>query len=236
MPASTTFHRSRPVRGRPEFDDVHGDGALARVWNAVSGKCVADIVPRTRRVRACRQRIEDDRQRASTVKRLTKVAVPLLGGRDCVEKLDRATLANSLVIAEEERTVLDNRAAERRAELVALELSASHLVPIVLPTVGIQVIITEELVSNAMIFVGTGLGHDVHDAAAGSPVFGGVGSGIDAEFSHRLKRHGEGLVSTHHVAAFAAIGQQSVLGGEAAAHSDAGLIADGGAAIWRYTG
>src|SRR5207247_640615 len=204
--------------------------------NAVSGKCVADIVPRAGGVRACRQRIVDHRQRAGTVKSLTKVAAPLFGGGDRVQKLDRATLANSFVVAKEERTVLDNRAAERCAELVALELSASYIVPIVLPTIGIQVIIAEELVSNAMICVGAGLGDDVHDAAAGSPVFGGVGSGIDAEFGHGLERHGEGLVSTHDVAAFAAVGQQSVLGGEAAAHSDAGLIADRRPAIWCHAG
>jgi hypothetical protein len=71
------------------------------------------------------------------------------------------------------------------------------------------------------------------NAAAGSPIFGGVGGGIDAEFGHGLKRHGEGLVGTHHIAAFAAVGQQSVLGGEAAAHSDAALVDHGGAAIWR---
>src|SRR5206468_4969804 len=88
---------------------------------------ISDIVPSAGGDRACRQRIVDHRQRAGTVKSLTKVAAPLFGGGDRVQKLDRATLANSFVVAKEERTVLDNRAAERCAELVALELSASYI-------------------------------------------------------------------------------------------------------------
>src|SRR5258705_303103 len=81
---------------------------------------------------------------------------------------DALVLAQPLVAAEEERLVLDHRAAERSAELIAAEIRL-----LVLEVVrAVEAVVPEELERGAGEQVGARLGHDVEHAAARAAVFG----------------------------------------------------------------
>ena len=71
----------------------------------------------------------------------------------------------ALVVAEEERLVLEHRAAEGAAELVLLEVRLGAAGAVVEEVVGVEGVVAEELEGAAVELVGARLDLQVDDAA-----------------------------------------------------------------------
>ena len=92
-----------------------------------------------------------------------------------------------LICAVEERLVLDDRSAARRAELVA-DVSRFGSAVCVEEVSGPEVGAAMELVKCAVELVGPASGRDVHYRAAGTPELGVVVAGGDVHFLHDFGR------------------------------------------------
>ena len=93
---------------------------------------------------------------------------------------DAEVLAVAFVVGEEEELVVPDGAAERGAEVVALELGDAGLVEVV---AGVEEAVAEELVGGAVELVGAGGGDDGDLRAFALAVGGGVGVGDDVELA-----------------------------------------------------
>src|SRR5262245_25701561 len=98
----------------------------ASVGDAVSGKCVTDILTGVTRVGARRQVVVDYDHATLSIQCLREIPRLLLSGRDGSKKLIRAALTDRFVIRKEECTVANDASAESRAILVTNEESAFH--------------------------------------------------------------------------------------------------------------
>ena len=107
-------------------------------------------------------------------------AIGRVGNR--VEIVVALQLPVALVIAEEEQLVLDDRAADGRAELVALQAWALRKRRAEQKAGGVQIGVAEKLVSGAVKLVGSRFHDGVHHRAAHASVFGAVIAGDDFEF------------------------------------------------------
>jgi hypothetical protein len=116
----------------------------------------------------------------------SRVHGDVAGGQDaeaCVvvgddrDARDALELAQPLVAAEEEGLVLDDRAAEGEAELVAPELR----LPVVEEVARVQVVVAQELEDRPVEGVGAGLGDGEEDAPGGAAVLGAVAVGEHPE-------------------------------------------------------
>ena len=118
-------------------------------------------------------------------KQLTEIARALLGGSDAVGFRHRVGFARNLRAHEKERPVLDERAAERTARLVALRRRHGR-------AGGRKVVaggkgrIPVELKQRAVQGVGAGTGRYVDDAARKAPVFGRQHRGLHVELGNRV--------------------------------------------------
>ena len=114
----------------------------------------------------------------------------------------RLVLAAPLVVAEEERPVLDHRAADRAPDLVQAELGlllvlGREVIP------GVEPLAADEAEPAAAELVATRLGDDVDLRAAGVAVLGAVGAREDLELGDRVERrldddHPGGVVAVRH--------------------------------------
>ena len=82
---------------------------------------------------------------------------------------DRLLIALAVVIEEEEQFVLDHRAAEVSAELIEVIILLREAGPIVLPAIGVEALVAEELEKRPMKVVSAALGDHVQNAPAGAP-------------------------------------------------------------------
>ena len=92
-------------------------------------------------------------------------------------------LAVAFVVGEEEELVLLDGAAERRAEVVALELGDAGAVEVV---ARVEEAVAEELVDGAVELVGAAGGGDGYLRAVALAVGGGVGVGDDVELANAI--------------------------------------------------
>src|SRR5215467_9581868 len=86
------------------------------------------------------------------------------------ERLDPAPLSQSLIIEQEERAVLDDRAADSSAELIAVELAAFGQKEIA----RVELVVAQEFEGRAVKLVRAGFGHERDLAERGLAEFGGV--------------------------------------------------------------
>ena len=106
-------------------------------------------------------------------------------------------LACPLVIAEEEKFVMDNRPANRSAELIAVKLGARRSgnlrardgIRIVVrkEVAGIHLVVAEKLKSVSVELVRARLGDDIDQAAAVVPVLCVEVRGLNSEFGNRIE-------------------------------------------------
>ena len=95
-------------------------------------------------------------------------------------------LAVPLVVGEEERPVPEQRAAERAAELVLLEVRLGAAGAVVEEVVGVERVVAVELEAAAVRDVGARLDLQVHDAAERAAELGRVGRGLQLELVERV--------------------------------------------------
>src|SRR6266568_788775 len=99
-----------------------------------------------------------------------------------------ATAKSSLVIQKEERSILDDGTAQRRAKLVALKarlVRQSVLIEIKIRT-RIKNIVPQVFIDATVQMVRSGLGRETDDRRAGSAVFGVVVMSQHLEFLDRF--------------------------------------------------
>src|SRR5262249_1136808 len=137
-------------------------------------------------------RIVDHIERTGGCQSLGKISGGLKRSWHSRQALDRAALAQSFVVEEEEKLVLADRPADRRSKLIELEETFDHTVAIVLPRIGIEMVVLQELVADSVEVVRPRFGDDVEDSASGAPEFRGVGRHIQAQFSDRFERNHAG--------------------------------------------
>src|SRR5262249_11832931 len=99
-------------------------------------------------------------------------------------------LAESLVVAEEEQAILDNRPADGSAKLVALQqrlFEGRRALPEDVPN-GVQIGVAQKLVRRAMELVPAGAGRRADDGATSPPVLRAVVIGDDLKLRHGIGR------------------------------------------------
>src|SRR5690348_8943552 len=89
-------------------------------------------------------------------------------------------LPKAFVVSEQEELILLDRAAQRTAKAVALELRDR---PLIEKITRVQRAVAKKIVNRSMQFVGPGSGHDTHLAARTLAVFGAVGVAHHIEFA-----------------------------------------------------
>src|SRR6202000_1010580 len=100
--------------------------------------------------------------------------------RDRCRRSSRS-IAEALVVHEEEQLVLENGTAERGAELVLVEVGLRDVIVIVVgPGVGLPILVLIKIVNAAVELVGSGLGDSDDFAAVYVAVFGVSVTGDDA--------------------------------------------------------
>lgn len=120
-----------------------------------------------------------------------KIALGHCGRGDRVEAAETQILNDaargcdprSLIIAENERAILDNRSAHRGAKLILPEWRTGLAGQVLLPPVGIQLRVLQDLKQSAMNTVGARLQADIQDAAGTAPILRTVAVGKDAHFA-----------------------------------------------------
>src|SRR5437867_6594327 len=104
------------------------------------------------------------------------------------------SLTESLVAAEEERPVADNRSSDGGPELIAFEFGQARIVGFALlveKVSRIQIVIAEEFVDVAMEFVAARFGDGGDDSAGVPSIFGAVRAGQHAELPQHLDARSE---------------------------------------------
>ena len=106
------------------------------------------------------------------------------------EALDTAGRSNarSLVIAEDEKLVLDDGAARGGAELILHVGPARFACLVVGPTVGVQILVLQDFKKTAVQLVGAGFEVDVDDRAGRAAILGVDAVRLDAHFADRFHR------------------------------------------------
>src|SRR6185436_1679698 len=115
---------------------------------------------------------------------------PRLVARNGLDKVEPGVQPVSLVAAEEARAIPGERAANRTAELVLLQLrlrqrgdhAAVDVARRVEVVPRIEPVAPRVFEERAVEAVGTGLGDDAHLAAGACSVFGGITARLDPEF------------------------------------------------------
>ncbi len=92
---------------------------------------------------------------------------------------------------EEEDLVFLDRAAERAAKLMLMEVLPGNPVEIIFEVVGIQIAIFQILVKVAVKTIGAGFGDHIHGPAARSSEARVVGGRHDVDFLQRFEIGGE---------------------------------------------
>ena len=165
-----SHRRPRERAGRRVgIGDERGEGERLR-RQPVGGDDVA-------RERLARDRVVDDPRRGAVV------ATPHGGARHRVVEHQALPLAHALVAGEEERAAAHDRAAQRRAELLALQLLGLAREEVA----RIEGVVAHEVEEGAVELVGAGLGGGVERAARLAEL-GGVGALLHLELLERVDR------------------------------------------------
>jgi len=114
----------------------------------------------------------------------------------------------SLIGEEEECFVFDDRAAQRRSELVALEVKARYSQLVIEVVVGVEGPVPNELERAAMDLIGTRLGDDTDDSAAVATVLRRVIAGQQSELGDGIGIGIEQVAVIQQVVVVAAIEQE----------------------------
>ena len=101
----------------------------------------------------------------------------------------RTADANPFQVVEEEQLVLDDRAANAEAEVVAGVVAALNAVGVIVEGVGRQSRDAVELIGAAVQGVGAALGDQVDHATTGATILGAEVAGQNAEFLDGIKRN-----------------------------------------------
>ena len=112
------------------------------------------------------------------------------GGRHTGDGVSGVPLAQSLVIKKEKGFVFADGAADRSAEIVALQSGDRLAVFVVEPIVGIHHGVAEKFVNAAVKFVGPRAGYNVDQRPGGKSVFGGEVCLLDLELFHGIDGRG----------------------------------------------
>ena len=115
-----------------------------------------------------------------------EVPLPHLRGRHGVDEHAPQLLAEPVVVGEEERLVRDNRAADGASELILLERRLLLAGAVREEVVGVELVVAQELVGDAVKRVAAGFGDDVDLPAGIPPLIGGIEVGLNLEFLDRL--------------------------------------------------
>src|SRR5207249_4618305 len=103
-----------------------------------------------------------------------------------LENPARCLQAGALVVAKDEELVLDDRPADRGAELVLLHRRSWKLGPVVLPAVRVEIGVLKKLEQNAMYPIGTRFELYIHHASGGAAVFGVIAIRQDVQLTDGL--------------------------------------------------
>jgi hypothetical protein len=139
---------------------------------------------------------------------------PLGGGRHGGRRGDALRVAQPLVVSEEERAVLLQRAAHRTAELVLFELL--RLLREV--ALGVECVVADELVEAAAEAVAPRAGDDAGRGAAGAAELRRRALGEDAELGDGVHRNAQRVAAVHAVLVLRAVHEVGVLLGTLAVH------------------
>ena len=101
----------------------------------------------------------------------------------------RTADANPFQVVEEEQLVLDDRAANAEAEVVAGVMAALNAVGVIVEGIGRQSRDAVELIGAAVQGVGAALGDQVDHATTGATILGAEVAGQNAEFLDGIKRN-----------------------------------------------
>ena len=161
-------HRgSRRVGLREQLHHLGRNRVEHRRRNLVPRKRSADK-PRSGRIGHRAERIEDRRQNAGRVARFGEVPATLQRRGHVGDRRARVTFAAALIGGEEEQLFLfPDRTGERAAELVALEARPLDTGPVIGPSIGVQIVVAQEVVHRTVERVGPALGDHIHRAAVG---------------------------------------------------------------------
>ena len=107
-------------------------------------------------------------------------------GNACISRA-RAAFSPVVIIEEEEGFVLEDRAANRTAVIVAAQWRDRISVAVCEPIVGIEAIIAEELVNTTVKLVRAGARHHIDHRGARKPVFRAEIRLLNFEFFHCLR-------------------------------------------------
>ena len=121
------------------------------------------------------------RRVVNDTRQLGKVAPPHGQARHRRESRHSLCLAAALVVAEEERLVLEHRAAEGAAELILREIGLGTVRAVVEEVVRVEGIVAVELEAAAVQLVRTGLDLQVDYATQRAAEFRGIGGGLELE-------------------------------------------------------
>ncbi len=167
-----------PTRARVRVRDERDDGGADRVPALWRDHPLALRVLAEGRAPG-RERIDDHGAEQARLFR---------GRRHQADARDALVIAQPLVVAEPERAVLDERAADRRAELVALPLRFRRAERVREEVGRIQPVVAQELVDAPPHHVGAGLDRGVDDRAGAAPVLGRIRVRLNLEFLQRFDR------------------------------------------------
>ena len=137
----------------PVADDVFGDGVNAIVGDAIAREGIADEFAGVVGIGAGGEVVVDDDLAAGGIEGAGEVAGFLFGGGDGGKELIGGAGADGLVVGEEERFFALDAAAEGSAVVVVLEQGFGDAGAVVAPGVGVEVIVAEELVEDAVELV-----------------------------------------------------------------------------------
>ena len=176
--------RARRIREREVGQGAEGD----RIQHARRND-----VPRERpalevalRIDESVERVVDRHHLPAGVPGLREVPLSLQQGRNGPGRRERAFRLRELVHREEERLVLDERATQHPAGLIAPGIRKGPSCPVREPVVGIHRRVAQEVIPGAIEPVGARLGNHVHDGSPGLAELGGEEVRLDLELLHGI--------------------------------------------------
>ena len=132
------------------------------------------------------ERVVDRHHLPAGVPGLREVPLSLQQGRNGPGRRERAFRLRELVHREEERLVLDERATQHSAGLIAPGIRKGPSCPVREPVVGIHRRVAQEVIPGAIEPVGARLGNHVHDGSPGLAELGGEEVRLDLELLHGI--------------------------------------------------
>ena len=166
---------------------IHATRGHALVCKGIPGQRTVGGLARRQRVEKLGPRIAPDISR--------EIAGEHFVCRNDVQQRRVAAAPLTFVHEEKECPVADDRASDRRSELVLPELGFLCLGAVGEESRRVEVVVSHELEDRSVNLVGAGLRHDVHVGPGGGAEFGGRDVGLDPELLNCVDRglHAESL-------------------------------------------